>query len=89
MPVRPPCWLAIATNGTFCRSSRGPRKRPLAVMCAERCLGCLEELEVNKVGDAILETIVQYGDTGHTEKSQVPVQSPLLFTIVDEIDGLP
>jgi hypothetical protein len=47
------------------------------VMCAERCLRCPEELEVNKVGDAILEAIVQYGGTRHREKSHVPVQSPL------------
>jgi predicted ATPase len=46
-------------------------------MCAEWCLRCLTEAEVNKIGDAILATIVEYGGSRHTEKPQIPVQSPL------------
>jgi hypothetical protein len=45
-------------------------------VCAEWCLGA-PETEINKIGDAILETIVQYGGSRHTEKPQIPVQSPL------------
>jgi predicted ATPase len=46
-------------------------------MCAEWCRVCLPETEANKLGDAILETLVQYGGSRHTEKPQVPVQPPL------------
>ena len=46
-------------------------------MCAEWCLKCLPEHEANKLGDAILETIVQYGGSRHTERPQIPTQSTL------------
>jgi predicted ATPase len=49
-------------------------------MCAEWCLGA-PETEINRIGDAILETIVQYGGSRHTEKAQIPVQSPLFSQI--------
>jgi len=50
-------------------------------MCAEWCLRCLTEADINRIGDAILETIVQYGGSRHTEKPQIPVQSPLFSQI--------
>ncbi len=48
-------------------------------MCAEWSLRCLTEVEVNKIGDAILGMIVQYGGTQHTEKPQIPIQSTLFI----------
>jgi hypothetical protein len=46
-------------------------------MCAEWSLRCISETERNKLGDAILETIVQYGGSRHLEKPQIPVQTPM------------
>jgi predicted ATPase len=45
--------------------------------CAEWCLRCLPESESNKIGDSILEMIVQYGGSRHIEKAQIPTQTPL------------
>lgn len=46
-------------------------------MCAEWSLECLTALEVNAVGEVILEMIVQYGGSSHTHRPAVPVQPPL------------
>lgn len=47
-------------------------------MCAEWSLRCLPAHEANKIGDAILATIVEYGGTRHTQQPQIPVQIPLV-----------
>lgn len=47
-------------------------------MCAEWCIRCLPAAEANKIGDAILATIVEYGGTRHVEQPQIPVQIPLV-----------
>ena len=44
-------------------------------MCAEWCLKCFPQHEADKLGDAIMETIVRYGGSRHTERPQVPTQS--------------
>jgi len=46
-------------------------------MCAEWSIRCLSQSEANKIGDTLLETIVQYGGTRHTEQPQIPVQLSL------------
>lgn len=46
-------------------------------MCAEWCLRCLPENERNRIGDAILEMIVLNGGSQHTQRPQMPIQSPL------------
>jgi predicted ATPase len=46
-------------------------------MCAEWATNCLPASDANTLGDAILEMIVQYGGTRHTERPQIPVQPPL------------
>jgi predicted ATPase len=46
-------------------------------MCAEWCRTTLPHYEANKIADAILETIVQYGGSRHTQKPAIPVQTPI------------
>ena len=46
-------------------------------MCAEWCHRCLPENERNGIGDAILEMIGLYGGSQHTQRPQIPIQSPL------------
>jgi len=46
-------------------------------LCAEWCLKGLDAHEANKIGDAILAAIVQYGGSQHTQRPQVPIQTGL------------
>jgi predicted ATPase len=46
-------------------------------MCAEWSRTVLPLTEANKFGDAILDTIVRYGGSRHTERPQIPTQSNL------------
>jgi predicted ATPase len=48
-------------------------------MCAEWSRVVLPLNEANKIGDAILETIVQYGGSRHTERAAIPTQSRIKF----------
>jgi len=49
-------------------------------MCAEWCRTVLPQTEANKIGDAILDTIVQYGGSRHTERPAIPVQTSIFKT---------
>lgn len=46
-------------------------------MCAEWCRMALAPADANKLGDTILETIVQYGGSRHTQRPSIPVQTPI------------
>ena len=47
-------------------------------MCAEWCAKVISDEDADKVGDALLETIVLYGGSQHTHKPGVPLQ-PTMF----------
>jgi hypothetical protein len=50
-------------------------------MCAEWSLRCISETDRNKLGDAILGTIVQYGRSRQLEKPQIPVQTHMFSKV--------
>ena len=47
-------------------------------LCAEWCAKVLSEEDANKIGDAILETIVQYGGSQHTHRPGMLLQPTML-----------
>jgi hypothetical protein len=50
-------------------------------VCAEWSEKCLPRHEANKIGDAILATIVQHGGSRHVEKAPIPTQTTLLSSL--------
>lgn len=46
-------------------------------MCAEWCVRCCASEVADKLGEAILQTIIDYGGSRHTQRSQILVQAPL------------